>query len=137
MTIGAVARLTKISEKTIRFYEEAGVLPPTERTEGGYRLYTSGDVRRLRLIRRARRLGVSLRDITDLVSLAFGSSCQTFEQRLVQIIDLRLTIVQGEILALQEQRQELLQLRQTLGDPDDTTQSCKADECECCRFIDR
>jgi DNA-binding transcriptional MerR regulator len=104
MTIGAAARLTEISEKTIRFYEEAGILPPTGRTESGYRLYTANDVRRLRLIRRARALGVSLRDIKDLVSLAFARSCLNFEERLIELIDLRLATVEKEIAALEAQR---------------------------------
>lgn len=137
MTIGAVARLTLISEKTIRFYEQSGILLPPERTEGGYRLYAPGDVRRLRLIRRASRLGVALREIKDLVRVAFTDSCLTFEQRLLRLIDLRLAVVQEEILALEGQQKELLELRETLADSDEATQACKADECECCRFIDR
>lgn len=137
MTIGAMARLTAISEKTIRFYEESGILPPAGRTESGYRLYTSGDVRRLRLIRRARSLGISLRDIKELVHLAFGSSCLSFEHRLMQLIDLRLDDVEREVQALDRQRQSLLSLRETLADTDESLHACKADECECCRFIDR
>jgi MerR family transcriptional regulator, Zn(II)-responsive regulator of zntA len=137
MTIGAVARLTLIPEKTIRFYEESGILPPPERTESGYRLYSSEDVRRLRLIRRASRLGVALRDIKDLVRLAFADSCLTFEQRLLRLIDVRLAAVQEEITALQLQQKELLQLRESLAEADEATQGCRADECQCCRFIDK
>lgn len=136
-TIGAVARLTLTSEKTIRFYEEAGILPAPERTEGGYRLYSVDDVRRLRLVRRARRLGLALRDIKDLVRVAFADNCLTFEQGLTRLIDLRLAAVREEISALAEQQKELLQLRETLAGPDPSTQACRAGECECCRFIDR
>ena len=63
LTIGQLAKLTGVPPKTIRYYEEAGILPPPERSESRYRLYSETDVRRLQLVRRARALDISLPDV--------------------------------------------------------------------------
>jgi len=52
LTIGQVAKATGINAKTIRYYEEAGVAPPPQRSQSGYRMYSETDVRRFDLIRR-------------------------------------------------------------------------------------
>jgi MerR family Zn(II)-responsive transcriptional regulator of zntA len=66
--IAEIARLTGFAPTTLRFYEQAGVLVPPERTAAGYRLYTDRDVERLRVIARAKQLGCTLDEITELVS---------------------------------------------------------------------
>ena len=53
----------------IRYYEQIGLIPPADRTDSGYRAYTQADVHRLHFIRRARDLGFSVAEITDLLSL--------------------------------------------------------------------
>ena|SRR5579883_42163 len=100
LTIGAVARRADVPAKTIRFYEEAGVLPEAERSESGYRRYTEDDVRRIRLIRRARILGLGLREIKALADLAFAESCRTFEAELLRMIDRRLVEIDRTIADL-------------------------------------
>ena len=60
-TIGGAARAAGVSVPTVRFYESQGLLSPAPRSEGGYRLYSASDVLRLKLIRRARSLGLALR----------------------------------------------------------------------------
>lgn len=67
--IGAAARLTGVSAKMIRHYEDIGLLPRVHRTASGYRLYGEADLHRLRFIRRARSLGFSIRDIGALLGL--------------------------------------------------------------------
>ena len=54
LTIGQVAKTSGVAAKTIRYYEEIGVLPTPRRTTSGYRLYDQTGVERLRFIRRAR-----------------------------------------------------------------------------------
>ena len=54
LTIGQLAETVGVPRKTIRHYEEVGVLPTPARSGAGYRLYTDLDVRRLELVRRAR-----------------------------------------------------------------------------------
>lgn len=86
LTIGAAARRTGLSVKTIRFYESAGIVPPPARTATGYRVYTATDLRRLRLARRARLLGLGLREVRTLVAEAFAADCADFGDNLVQRI---------------------------------------------------
>lgn len=59
MNIGDAARLSGVSAKMIRYYEEAGLIPEVARTAAGYRMYSDIDVYKLHFIRRCRELGFS------------------------------------------------------------------------------
>lgn len=67
MHIGELAQRTELSLRTIRHYDEIGLLAPSGRSEGGFRLYTEGDYDRLMLIRRMKPLGYSLDQMGDLL----------------------------------------------------------------------
>src|SRR5947209_9280074 len=67
-TIEQVANRTGFTKRTLRYYEELGLLPPTGRTEGNYRRYSESDVQRLERIKEFRDLlGFSLSDIRELL----------------------------------------------------------------------
>src|SRR5690348_11612062 len=68
MRIGELARQARVRASALRYYEEAGLLPPPERTEAGYRLYSQATVGRLSFIRRAQALGLSVREIRELIA---------------------------------------------------------------------
>jgi len=67
MQIGDVAEHTGLSLRTIRYYEEAGLVVPSTRTVGGFRLYTTEDDERLQLIKRMKPLGFTLEEMRDLL----------------------------------------------------------------------
>lgn len=68
LQIGEVAERTGVTQRTLRFYEEKGLLRPPTRMEGGFRLYSEEDVKRVQKIRRLQDLlGVSLADIKEMV----------------------------------------------------------------------
>jgi MerR family copper efflux transcriptional regulator len=67
MHIGELAERTGLSLRTIRHYDEVGLLKPTGRTEGGFRLYTREDIGRLMVIRRMKPLGFTLQEMTELL----------------------------------------------------------------------
>ena len=69
MRIGEAARRSGMAAKTIRFYEEAGLIAPAPRTDSGYREFGRDDVRRLQFIHRARDLGFSIAEVDRLLSL--------------------------------------------------------------------
>jgi DNA-binding transcriptional MerR regulator len=68
LQIGEVAERTSVTQRTLRFYEEKGLLRPPTRMEGGFRLYSEDDVRRVKHIRRLQNLlGLTLAEIKDMV----------------------------------------------------------------------
>lgn len=68
LQIGEVAERTGVTQRTLRFYEEKGLLRPPERMDGGFRLYSEEDVRRVEHIRRLQDLlGITLADIKEMV----------------------------------------------------------------------
>lgn len=69
VTIGEAAARSGVPPKTIRFYEEAGIIKPAVRSKNQYRAYSRADVETLRFIQRARALGFSLKDIGALLGL--------------------------------------------------------------------
>lgn len=69
MQIGEVAERTSLSLRTIRYYEEVGLAPPSARTQGGFRLYTESDVERLMLIKRMKPLDFTLDEMRDLLEV--------------------------------------------------------------------
>jgi MerR family mercuric resistance operon transcriptional regulator len=70
LQIGELARQTGCNIDTIRYYEKIGVLASPLRTEGGFRLYSADDVRRLSFIRRARELGFPLEEVRAMLRLS-------------------------------------------------------------------
>ena len=66
-TIGQLARRTGLSVRTIRFWSDLDLLPPTARSTGGYRLYDATAVARLDLVRSLRELGIGLDDVRRIV----------------------------------------------------------------------
>ena len=98
--IGAIATHSGVPIKTIRYYEEVGLLLRPPRTPSRYRLYPPETVDRLQFIRKAQSLGLSLRDIKDVLDLADRGRCpcghvqHVLRQRLAElkakIQDLRL-----------------------------------------------
>lgn len=68
LQIGEVAERTGVTQRTLRFYEEKGLLRPPSRMDGGFRLYSEEDVKRVEMIRRLQDLlGVTLADIKEMV----------------------------------------------------------------------
>lgn len=70
MQIGQVIALTGVSVNTLRHWDEVGLLSPSARSEGGFRLYSRQDVERLLVIRRMKPLGFSLEQMSDVMAIA-------------------------------------------------------------------
>ncbi len=77
MNIGDAARLSGVSAKMIRYYEEAGLIPEVARTAAGYRMFRDIDVYKLHFIRRCRELGFSLAQTGELLCLWGNHSRQS------------------------------------------------------------
>lgn len=72
MHIGELAERTGLSLRTIRHYDEVGLLKPSGRSDGGFRLYSADDLSRLMVIRRMKPLGFSLEEMTELLAVIDG-----------------------------------------------------------------
>ncbi|GJD42334.1 HTH-type transcriptional regulator HmrR [Methylobacterium cerastii] len=111
IAIGELSRRAAVKVPTIRFYEERGLLPTPERTEGNRRTYGEADVRTLRFIRHARELGFEIEDIRALLDLAghperpCGEADAIARKHLADIDDriARLTGLRQEMKAMVEQ----------------------------------
>ncbi len=69
MQIGEAAERVGLSIRTIRHYEEVGLVIPSARSEGGFRLYTEPDLARLRVVKRMKPLGFTLDEMRDLLAV--------------------------------------------------------------------
>lgn len=85
-TIGQVAERTGFPASTLRFYEDHGLLAPVGRTDAGYRIYDDTSIARLGFIDRAKQLGCTLEEITDLAALWEADDCAPVQARLHQLV---------------------------------------------------
>ncbi len=102
MNIGKAARSSGVSAKMIRYYEQTGLIPAADRTSAGYRDYSSQDVHLLQFVRRARDLGFSILEISELLQLWQDRSRQSADVKriaLSHIDGLRRRIVEMEQMA--------------------------------------
>jgi len=97
LTIGELAGELQLNPKTIRYYEDVGLLPEPRRSESGYRLYSRYEIERLRLIKRAKILGLSLAEIRELVAYAIDGRCNVMEDRLFSLVKTKLEEVDQKI----------------------------------------
>ena len=111
MQIGVLAKKVGVNPKTIRYYEQVGLLPPAQRTESGYRDYTERDVERLEFVRSARALGVALEEIKEV--LAFRDHGVSPCPYVVDLIDAKVSEIQSQIQGLQLLARDLKRLRKT------------------------
>ena len=72
--IGELAERTGLSLRTIRHYDDVGLLPARTRTQGGFRVYEEDDVERLQLIKRMKPMGYSLEEMADILRLLLDTS---------------------------------------------------------------
>jgi MerR family Zn(II)-responsive transcriptional regulator of zntA len=136
VTIQKAAELSGLTPKTVRFYEESGLVTPTARSESGYRLFSTTDIRRLRLVRRAKLLGLPLADVKEFADLAFQETCGAFEERLQELVDQRLLDIERTISDLEHLRAELGNLRMGLVEGRTENAACAVEDCDDCRLID-
>ena len=116
MKIGELAADSGVPAKTIRFWEEAGVLPQPSRTSSGYRDYEPAAVDRLTFIRHAQSAGFSLDQIRRV--LGIGDSGERPCQHVTQLINQRLSEVEARIADLKATRSHLRVLARRAADLD-------------------
>ena len=99
-TIGEVAGRSGFSASALRYYEGIGLVRPSTRTEAGYRVYDETALARLGFIARAKQLGCSLEDVTDLVSIWEGERCGPVQRRFHALVTEKINDAQRQIAEL-------------------------------------
>jgi DNA-binding transcriptional MerR regulator len=122
-TIEQIATRTNLTKRTLRYYEEVGLLPPADRTEGNYRRYTQSDLARIERIKELRDLlGFSLNDIRQLLEAddergqlkaAYQQEAETSAklaqiERADELLHAQLELIEQKIAGLTQMRQALL-----------------------------
>lgn len=118
--IGAAARAAGLNPKTIRYYEEIGLILPPKRRESsyashGHRLFTQEDIERLTFIRRARMLHLSLDQIQALLASAQMGCCGSTRPQATTFLAAKLQEVEERIVELQALRHALERLYEDMG----------------------
>lgn len=108
MRISELAKRSGLSEKTIRYYESIGVLPPPQRGSNGYREFDEQNLERARFVAGARSLGFSLDDITEILAMQHRGEapCRTVSD----LIEQKANQIAERIRLLQQMEKELRQL---------------------------
>jgi DNA-binding transcriptional MerR regulator len=115
-TIGQVAARSGISSTALRYYEGIGLVPPAGRSTGGYRQYDDETLSRLAFIARAKQLGCTLEEITDLVEVWNGDRCGPVQRRLHELVTAKLRAVDRQIVELTEFSDQLRVTARRLGE---------------------
>lgn len=111
LRIGEVAKRTGLSVKTIRFYCDQGLLQPTGRSDGGYRLFNEECFAELKLIRALRVMDVPLPELARILEVRRAGVCHC--SSLKNSISTKITSIDERILALESMKTELQRLLQS------------------------
>jgi len=113
--IGDVARTLGLTTRTLRYWEEMGIIESSQRPGGGSRAYTPYMVRRIRFILKLKELGLTIRELQDL-AVAYGDARRTDNMipRLLEILDFHTNKVDEKISQLAMLRKEIVDYRQKM-----------------------
>ncbi len=107
LSIGQAAERSGLPAKTIRFYEEIGLIQPARRLDNGYRVYGEDDLHMLRFVERARRLGFSVEDCRQLLALYRDRDRTSAEVK---------ALTEQRIAEIESKIEELVAMRRTLAE---------------------
>ncbi|MBD3782608.1 heavy metal-responsive transcriptional regulator [Phycicoccus jejuensis] len=129
MRIGEIADTAGTTTKTLRFYEDQGLLPPTERTPAGYRDYTPETVARIDFIRRGQAAGLTLAQIRRILDIRDRGQAPCDHVR--DLLDARLTEIEQQLAGLAALRDTIAELRDQAARPE--PELCNPDQV--CRYL--
>ena len=124
MNIGQAAQASGVTAKMIRYYESIGLMPPSPRSEAGYRRYSEQDLHLLRFIRQARRLGFGIDQIRQLLALWQDRGRSSAQVK---------ALAQSHVDELNQRIGELVAMRDTLSH---LAMHCHGDDRPDCPILD-
>lgn len=116
--IGNLAKELNITTRTIRYYEEIGLMGPSKRSRGGARSYNRDDVLRIKFILKLKELGISLKEMLSLAD-TFDTHNQNFDKitpQVLEILDQHVGKVDDKIARLTSLRNDIVSYRKRISD---------------------
>jgi DNA-binding transcriptional MerR regulator len=115
ISIGDLAKEYGLTTRTLRYWEEVGIIESVQRLDGATRGYTPYYVRRIKFILKLKELGLTIKEMQDLY-LAYGDAKQTDRMipRLIEILDQHIDKVDGKMAQLASLRKEIVDYRQNI-----------------------
>ncbi|WP_370895050.1 heavy metal-responsive transcriptional regulator [Janibacter sp. GXQ6167] len=129
MRIGELAEAAGTTTKTLRFYEERGLLPPAERTPAGYRDYAPDAIARIDFIHRGQSAGLTLAQIRPILDIRDQGQAPCGHVR--ELLDARLADIDQQLAQLAALRGTIAELRDDAAQPEPDT--CSPDQV--CRYL--
>ncbi|MEE9447459.1 MAG: heavy metal-responsive transcriptional regulator [Arenicellales bacterium] len=123
MRIGELAKQSKLSIETLRYYEQAGLMDTPLRLENGYRDYTHASLTLLKFIKRAKQAGFSLKEIRSLISFREAKDQHTLDE-VKTLGETKLAEIEAQILHLQTMHKELKSIVQACCGGTASAQDC-------------
>ena len=127
MLIGELAKKMGVNPKTIRFYEEIGLMPAPDRTPSGYRQFSNDDLERLRFIRSAQRLNLRLPEIQEILA---------FRERGERPCGYVLALMKQQVDEIDRKIAEMAQLRNQLIELSSYVDDLPASNAKYCQLVE-
>lgn len=118
MTVGKVSELLDLNPRTLRFYDKIGLVRPSSRSEGGYRLYSAQDLERFKFIIRAKEMGLTLDEMKSVLSLTDEGLCLSVKRRVGELLVRKIDEIENRLRELQILKEELSNFKKYLDEKD-------------------
>ncbi|UOD34721.1 MerR family transcriptional regulator [Deferribacteraceae bacterium V6Fe1] len=110
--IGEVAAMLGVTTRTIRYYEEIGLMTHPKRLDGGIRVYDKDDIKRLKFILKLKELGISLKEMQELADIyKVHQTPDNIMPKLVEILDAHISKIDAKIAKLASLRNDILEYK--------------------------
>jgi DNA-binding transcriptional MerR regulator len=115
ISIGELARTIGVTTRTLRYYEEVGIMEASHRIDGGNRAYSASGVRKLKFILRLKEMGLSIKEMQEL-DAAYAEAKQTNKiiPRLVEMLDFHINTLDDKMSKLAQLRKEIVDYRHSM-----------------------
>ncbi len=115
MQISDLAKALHITTRTIRLYEQMGLVEPPKRTEGGIRVYEKADIKRFKFVLKLKALGLSLHEMKELADLYTREQLpEKIMPRLIELLDSHLGNIRKRVSQLQSLERDISDYRQKI-----------------------
>jgi len=112
--IGELAKKTKVTPRTIKHYEEKGLLKPFKKTQGGFRLYQNDKVKLVERIRQLKKAGFSLREVKEMEEIDGIVEGNIFEKVDGNELDKMIKFLQSQLIKTEERLNETIKVKRGL-----------------------